>query len=92
MKLKLIEAGKFSGLKKTVEEDLTALPTELQKHVESIFSKGASQPAQASAQSVSRDKENYFIEYNGKALPVKSVLPNKELEDLIEKMKSKLHF
>lgn len=92
MKLKLIESGKFSGVKKTCEQDLTALPHELQKYVEHVFSGSASHPAQAIAQSVSRDKESYHIEYNGISLPVKSIMPNKDLDKLIEKMKAKLNF
>ena len=92
MKLKLIEAGGFAGLKKTAEADLTQLPTALRQHVETIFTNHTTRPAPAQAQSVHRDKENYFIEYNGKVLPVKTLLHNKELEALIEKLKSILHF
>ncbi|MBE7172739.1 MAG: hypothetical protein INR73_19335 [Williamsia sp.] len=92
MKLKLIEAGKFSGLKKTAEEDLDHLPQELQQHVENIFSASSEQPLKVHAQSAYRDKEKLFIEYNGKALPINAVQPSKQLEALIEKLKSKLHY
>ena len=92
MKLKLIEAGKFSGRKKTSEEDLAELPQEVQEQVENIFSTNHDRPAQARAQSVQRDKESYFIEYNGKSMPVHAMPPNKDLEALIEKLKSKLHY
>ena len=92
MKLKLIEAGKFSGLKKTAEADLDHLPQELQAHLESIFSSTGNQPVKAQAQTVQRDKEKLFIEYNGKALPIQAVQPNKDLEALIEKLKSNLHY
>ena len=88
----MIEAGKFSGLKKTAEEDLDHLPHELQQHVESIFSSADDQPVRVHAQTAHRDKEKLYIEYNGKALPINSVQPSKQLEALIEKLKSKLRY
>lgn len=92
MKLKLIEAGKFSGLKKTAEEDLDHLPQELQAHVANIFSTTGDQPMRVHAQTAHRDKEKLFIEYNGKALPINALQPSKQLEALIEKLKSKLRY
>ena len=88
----MIEAGKFSGLKKTAEEDLDHLPQELQQHVESIFSSTDDQPVKVHAQTAHRDKEKLYIEYNGKALPINAVQPSKQLEALIEKLKSKLRY
>lgn len=92
MILKLIQAGSFVGRTKTSEEDVSALPEELQVQLAGLFSGAGSKPAQARAQSASRDKENYFIEYNGKTLPVQSVQPGKDLGELIEKMKSNLQY
>ncbi len=91
MILKLIEAGGFSGLKKTAEKDISDLPQDLQSHVETLFS-APPPPAQARAQSASRDRATYSIEYNGKTLPVQSIQPSEELHDLIEKMKNGLQY
>lgn len=86
MKLKLIEAGGFAGLKKTTEEDLSDYPLHLQQEIKEVFEQPLPKPAPTPA----RDKEQHFLELDGKVIPVASITPTKELRSLIKKMKSNL--
>ena len=85
MKLKLIQAGGFAGLKKTAEEDLSDYPDRVKDAVKKVFdetSKASSSPA--------RDKEQHFLELDGKVVPVDVDQQPKALQDLLKKMQTNL--
>jgi len=88
MKLKLIQAGGFAGRKKMAEEDLDDHPDQLKEQVKEVFS----QPLKALPRSKERDKEQHFLEFEGKVVPVQSFKPSKEFKSLIKKMQSNLDY
>lgn len=85
MKLKLIQAGGFAGLKKTAEEDLSDYPSEVKDAVKKVFEE---QPKSTS--SPARDKEQHFLELDGKVVPVDANDQPKILQDLLSKMQANL--
>lgn len=90
MKLKLIEAAGFIGRKKTAEEDLSNYPEQVQQQVQNFFNA----PAEFSAvpPSFARDKEQRFLELEGKTIPLQDVQLNDALTQLVNKLKEGLHF
>ena len=88
MKLKLIQAGGFTGKVKTAEEELDHHETVLQQHVSELFQQNVSTAPKSSV----RDKEQLLLEFNGKVLPVQQLSLNPQLEKLIEQMSEKLCF
>jgi hypothetical protein len=88
MKLKLIHAGGFAGKTKTAEEDLDQHTTILQEHLTELFN----QPVEAAPKNQVRDKEQLFLEFDGKVLPVQQLSPNSQLEKLIEQMSGQLRY
>ena len=88
MKLKLIQAGGFTGKNKTAEEELDLQAPVLQQQVTAIFN----QFLQEMPKSKVRDKEQLFLEFDGKVLPVKQLHPNPELEKLIDQLINQLRF
>jgi hypothetical protein len=89
MKLKLVQTPGFVGRKKVAEEDLSQYSPSLQKHVADLFSNSA---AGIDNTSPVPDKEKLFLELDGKRLPVDTAASNKELKNLIERMKDNLKF
>lgn len=88
MKLKLIQAGGFTGKTKTAEEDLAQHESILQQHVTELFN----QPAEEAPKTQVRDKEQLFLEFEGKVLPVQQLNPNSELKKLIAQMSNQLAY
>jgi hypothetical protein len=88
MKLKLIQAGGFAGKTKIAEEDLDLHATVLQEHLTELFNR----PLDAAPKSQARDKEQLFLEFGGKVLPVQQLNPNSQLEKLIEQMSGQLRY
>ncbi|GAA4739324.1 protealysin inhibitor emfourin [Flavisolibacter ginsenosidimutans] len=86
MKLKLIQAGGFAGLKKTAEEDLSDYPDEVKDAVKKVFE----EPAKTSSPSAARDQEQHFLELDGKVVPVDADKQPKALQNLLAKMKTNL--
>ena len=86
MKLKLIQAGGFAGLKKTAEEDLSNYPDEVKDAVKKMFD----EPAKTTPSSTARDKEQHFLELDGKVVPVDADKQPKALQDLLSKMQTNL--
>jgi hypothetical protein len=86
MKLKLIQAGGFAGLKKTAEEDLSDYPDEIKDAVKKVFE----EPPKTAPSSAARDKEQHFLELDGKVVPVDADKQPKALQDLLAKMQTNL--
>lgn len=86
MILKLIQAGGFAGLKKTAEEDLSAYPDDVKDAVKKVFE----EPPKAAPSSTTRDKEQHFLELDGKTIPVDADKPPKALQELLSKLQSNL--
>ena len=89
MKVKLIQSGGFASVKKTAEADLTELPPSLQHKLQLLFTQA--KPA-ITTKSATRDKEQLFLELNGKVVSVDILSLEKDLDDLIKKMKGQLHY
>lgn len=88
MKLKLIQTGGFVGKTKTAEEDLDNHNSVLQDHVAELFNQV---PVEIPKNQV-RDKEQLFLEFNGKILPLYQLSLNPQLEKLIADLNGKLCF
>lgn len=88
MKLKLIQAGGFAGKIKTAEAELDQHENLLQQHVTELFQ----QQIVAAPKSAARDKEQLFLEFNGKTLPLQQLCINPQLEKLIEQLNNQLRF
>jgi hypothetical protein len=76
------------GRKKIAEEDLSQYPSSLQKHVTDLFSNTIATDNLPAVP----DKEKFFLELDGKRLPVQSLAANEEFKKLIERMKGNLRF
>lgn len=87
MKLKLIEAGGITGRKRTAEMDVSEQPEEVHKQLLAIL-----HSPNATKEDKYRDKVNYFIEYEGKASALRSILLTGKLKDLINKLKKELRY
>ena len=86
MIVKLIEAGGFAGLKKTAEEDLSAYPDAVKEAVKKVFDA----PPKATPRSPVRDKEQRFLEWDGKVVPLADVKADKALQDLLKRLQKNL--
>ncbi len=86
MILKLIEAGGFAGLRRTAEEDLTDYSDDVKDAVKKVFEAPQSTPPPATA----RDKEQHYLELEGKVIPVAGIKQDKELKTLIKKLHTNL--
>ena len=84
--LTLIQAGGFAGLKKTAAENLSGYPDELKAAVQKVFA----EPSQAVPPSAARDKEQHFLELDGKVVSVDINAQPKALQDLLGKMQANL--
>lgn len=91
MKLTLIQTGGFTGKTKTAEEDLSNHPQELQQFIKQVFLQKTVKKDPVK-EDLSRDKENYSLEYNDISLPLNTLAKNENLDKLIKKMKSNLKF
>lgn len=87
MIIKLIEAGGFAGLKKTAEEDLSAYSDAVKEAVKKIFDA----PPKAAPRSPARDKEQRFLEWEGKVVPVADIEPDTALQDLLKRLQKNLN-
>ena len=87
MKLKLIESGGITGRKRTAEMDISDQPKELHQQIQSIIN-----VAPAKKEDKYRDRVNYFIEYDGKSSPLRSILLTGKLKDVIVKLRGKLQY
>jgi hypothetical protein len=93
MQLKLIQSGGFTGRRKVAEEELSDHPEALKAQVEDIFSQPTPPEGEGNEPGdLNRDKPVYYVEYNGKSLPLDNIPANQHLEKLIESMKEKLHY
>jgi hypothetical protein len=89
MKIKLIQAGGFAGIKKTAEKDLDGLPASVQQKLQDLFK----HPVQdAAVKSPMRDKEQLFLELNGRTLQVDHLMGDMELSRFVQQMKDELHY
>ncbi|RYY30222.1 MAG: hypothetical protein EOP41_01110 [Sphingobacteriaceae bacterium] len=88
MKLKLIQTGGFIGKTKVAEADLTKHEGILQDHVAELFN----QDPQPVPQNKIRDKEQLFLEFNGKVLPLYQLELNPQLAKLIADLNGQLCF
>ncbi|MGI4022412.1 MAG: hypothetical protein ACRYFA_12975 [Janthinobacterium lividum] len=88
MKLKLIQAGGFAGKTKIAEKDLEQHETILQQQLTELFR----QPLKAAPKSQVRDKEQLFLEFDGKRLPVQQLGSNPQLSKLIAQMINQLTY
>ena len=89
MKLKLIEAGGFAGLKKKSEVDVGDLSPALRDKLDQLF-EGKKDRRRKSA-SRARDREQLFLQLDERIVPVDDV-DDDELGDLIRDMKKHLHY
>ena len=87
MKLKLIEAGGITGRKRTAEMDVTEQPVEVHEQIRTILAS-----PNPKNEDKYRDKVNYFIEYDGKASALRSILLTGKLKDVINKLKKELKY
>ena len=89
MKVKLIQSGGFAGIKKIAEAEISVLPQSVQQKLQILFA----QPEESNkTKSPLRDKEQLHLELNGKVLDVDKLFFDKDLHDLVEKMKGQLHY
>lgn len=88
MKLKLIQTAGFAGKKKMAEEELDDYENVLQQHVTDLFQ----QELPPAPENSFRDKEQMFLEFDGKVLPLQQLSLNPQLEQLIEQMNGQLRF
>lgn len=88
MKLKLIQAGGFAGKTKTAEQDLDLHESILHQYLTELFN----QPAAETPKTQVRDKEQLFLEFEGKVLPVQQLNSNPELKKLIAQMSDQLTY
>lgn len=91
MKIKLIQSGGFMGRTKVAEEEAASYPPVLQQHLENIFAH-AQESTEAASSDTSRDAFSYFVEYNGKLLPLQAIKPTPEFDKLLDTLKGKLHY
>jgi len=89
MKLRLVQTPGIVGKKKVAEEDLAQHSPSLQEHLTDLFSKPAPVPGKLP---LMPDKENLYLELEGKRLPVQSLPANEELKKLIDQMKASLQW
>jgi hypothetical protein len=87
MKLKLVEAGSFTGKKRVAEVDLSDYSPELAEEIRKAFRDPVSTEREAT---LARDKEQLFLELDKQILPLHAVHLSNELKALLEDLKSKL--
>ncbi len=91
MKIKLIQSGGFMGRTKTAEEEVSFFSPEFQKFLENTFVHTPTDTSDTSP-GASRDTFDYFLEYNGKALPLHVIPPSPAFDQLLKSLKAKLHY
>ena len=89
MKLKLIEAGGFAGLKKSAEMDVGELSADLRDKLESLFDE--KRKKRHAKNPDSRDREQLYLQLDDRTMPVDE-LEDEELERLVNRMKKHLHY
>jgi hypothetical protein len=89
MKLKLVESGSFTGKKRVAELDLSGYPQKLVTQLKNAFNEKVSGKQ---VDSLSRDKEQLFLEFENQVRPLNEIPLSEEMKSLVEDLKSKLNW
>jgi hypothetical protein len=89
MELKLIQAGGFTGKHKVATEDLATYPEAIKQHVHQAFYEAKEKQHNASHV---RDKEHFFLEYDGIKVPIATFKADVKLDQIIKKLKANLQY
>ena len=87
MKIRLVEAGSFTGKRRVAETELSGYTPELAEQISHAFDAPDSTEYRNPN---ARDQEQLFLQLNERIIPLSSIPPSEELNRLVSALRAKL--